>query len=126
MDKRTLGDLRAFKDFVVDGTGALLDELVALNADVEDLGALDAKLDELLHRRIDNISRGLQSFGSKRFVRIGDINVNRSIRVQRQYEAMKDLVFGEIGLRGRARRLLDLLCLLWLGSVGHSCVDERV
>lgn len=62
MNQRTLGDLGAFKDFVVNGTSALLDELVALNADVEDLGALDAKLDELLHRGIDDVGRGLHPF----------------------------------------------------------------
>ena len=58
--RRTLRHLHALDGLVVHGTRALLDELVSLETDVEDLGALDAELDELLHRRIDDISRGLR------------------------------------------------------------------
>ena len=56
---RTLGDLDALDGFVVHSASALLDELVALEADVEDLGALDRELDELLHRGTDDVRRGL-------------------------------------------------------------------
>lgn len=57
--RRTLGDLHTLHDLVIDTTSALFDELVSLDADVEDLGAFDAELDELLDRSIDNISCGL-------------------------------------------------------------------
>lgn len=58
--RRTLWHLHTLDGFVVYRTCALLDELVSLETDVEDLGALDAKLDELLHRRIHDICRGLR------------------------------------------------------------------
>ena len=57
--QRTLRHLHALDGLVIHGAGALLDELVSLEADIEDLGALDGKLDELLHRRIDDVCRGL-------------------------------------------------------------------
>ena len=60
MMTRTLRDLYALDRLVMYRASALLDELVALNADVEDLRALHAKVDELLHRRIDDVGSSLQ------------------------------------------------------------------
>lgn len=57
---RTFGDFDPFDGLVVDGSGALLDELVALDAEVEDLGTLDRHLDELLHDIMHDIRCDLE------------------------------------------------------------------
>ena len=56
---RTLLDLDTLDRLVVHRAGALLDELVALNADVEDLRALRAEPNELFHRNMDDIRGSL-------------------------------------------------------------------
>ena len=52
---RTFRYFHALYSFVVDCAGSLLDELVSLDAEVEDLRALNGKLDELFHRSMDNV-----------------------------------------------------------------------
>lgn len=56
---RTFRDLHALDCFIVDCASALLDEFVSLAADVKNLRVRDAKIDELLHRSIDDICSSL-------------------------------------------------------------------
>ena len=57
--RRTLADLDALDWLVVHRAGALLDELVALDAEVVDLRALDGERDELLQHVVHDLRCGL-------------------------------------------------------------------
>lgn len=59
--RRTFGDFDPLDRFIVDGTGALFDELVAFDTKIEDIGALHGQVDEPFHRDIDDVSRCLPS-----------------------------------------------------------------
>ena len=56
---RTLADLHALDGLVVHRAGALLDELVALDAQVEHLRAVHGEADELLHHIVHDFRRSL-------------------------------------------------------------------
>lgn len=58
-DVLTLWDLDTLHGLVIDGARSLLEELVSLHADVKNLRVRDAKLDQLFHRRMDDICSDL-------------------------------------------------------------------
>jgi hypothetical protein len=58
---RTFGDFDTLDRFVVHHAGALFDELVALDTEIEDIGALHSQVDEPFHRDVDDVSRSLPS-----------------------------------------------------------------
>lgn len=59
-ETHTLGDFRTLHGFIVDGAGALLDEFIALNAEVDHFDTLDAKLNELFRDLMDDVCSGLK------------------------------------------------------------------
>ena len=58
-ERRTLADLHALDGLVVHRAGARLDELVALDAQVEHLRALYSERHKLLQHIVHNVGRGL-------------------------------------------------------------------
>ena len=57
---RTFGDFDSFDGLVVYGPGALLDELVALDAEIEYICTLHGQLNKPFHRDIDDVGRSLR------------------------------------------------------------------
>jgi hypothetical protein len=51
----TLWDFDTLHGLVVDSAGSLLDELVSLDANVDNLRVRNAEFDKLFHRRVFNI-----------------------------------------------------------------------
>ena len=62
---RTFGDFDAFDGLVVHCAGALFNELVAFDTEIEDICVLHAELDEPFRRNIDNVGRSLPSCRAK-------------------------------------------------------------
>jgi len=58
---RTFGHFDTLDRLVIHGASTLFDELVALDAKIEDARALYDQLDEPFHRDVDDISRSLPS-----------------------------------------------------------------
>jgi hypothetical protein len=70
-NRRTLVHFDALDSFVVHCSGASLDELVALDADIDNLCSFDGELDELLHDIVDDVRSGLWREVSVFFSRSG-------------------------------------------------------
>ncbi len=99
---RTFGDFDPFDGLVVHRAGALFDELVAFDTEIEDICALHAELDEPFHRDVDNVGRSLPSCR-----RPDKKQKKKTLDDQRMKPS--DLVFGDISLGSRP-------WLFWCGS----------
>jgi hypothetical protein len=111
----TLSHLDALHGLIVDRAGALLEELVSLDAQVKHLCAIDRQLDDLLHHNIDDVRRSLVFVVHELSTRSVPMNMALFWRATR-----KHLVFCYVRFRGRARLLLSHVGLGGLGLDGLS------